>query len=105
MLHIQPYLLQIVLANLPDWVSHKTFIIFFIFIFSFETHLFHEQCSRKYSVFMSNTTNFKQRTTLTQLRQKLRNSKSITMVIAYNYPSAVHIDMVGIDICLGDSTT
>ncbi|RYR59403.1 hypothetical protein Ahy_A05g025287 [Arachis hypogaea] len=86
-------------------VSHKTFIIFFIFIFSFETYLFHEKCSRKHNVFKSNTTNFKQRTTLTQLCQKLRNSIPITMVIAYNYPSAVHIDMAGIDICLGDSTT
>ncbi|MED6195124.1 3-methyl-2-oxobutanoate hydroxymethyltransferase 1, mitochondrial, variant 2 [Stylosanthes scabra] len=45
-----------------------------------------------------------QRTTLTQLRQKYRNSKPITMVTAYDYPSAVHIDMAAIDICLvGDS--
>ncbi|KAL4373479.1 hypothetical protein HN51_007368 [Arachis hypogaea] len=45
-------------------------------------------------------------TTLTQLRQKHRNSKPITMVTAYDYPSAVHLDMAGIDICLvGDSAS
>lgn len=44
------------------------------------------------------------RVTLTQLRQKHRNSEPITMVTAYDYPSAVHIDMADIDICLvGDS--
>ncbi|XP_072069325.1 3-methyl-2-oxobutanoate hydroxymethyltransferase 1, mitochondrial-like isoform X2 [Arachis hypogaea] len=47
-----------------------------------------------------------QRTTLMQLRQKHRNSKPITMVTAYDYPSAVHLDMAGIDICLvGDSAS
>ncbi|RDX61393.1 3-methyl-2-oxobutanoate hydroxymethyltransferase 2, mitochondrial, partial [Mucuna pruriens] len=45
-----------------------------------------------------------QRVTLSHLRQKHRTSQPITMVTAYDYPSAVHLDMVGIDICLvGDS--
>ncbi|KAI4355139.1 hypothetical protein L6164_003939 [Bauhinia variegata] len=45
-----------------------------------------------------------QRVTLTHLRQKHRKGEPITMVTAYDYPSAVHLDMAGIDICLvGDS--
>ncbi|RAL49157.1 hypothetical protein DM860_017187 [Cuscuta australis] len=44
------------------------------------------------------------RTTLATLRQKHRKGEPITMVTAYDYPSAVHLDMAGIDICLvGDS--
>lgn len=47
-----------------------------------------------------------QRVTLSQLRQKHRNSQPITMVTAYDYPSAVHLDMAAIDICLvGDSAS
>ncbi|MED6222399.1 hypothetical protein PIB30_064055, partial [Stylosanthes scabra] len=38
-----------------------------------------------------------QRTTLTQLRQKHRNLKPITIVTTYNYPSTVYIDMAAID--------
>ncbi|XP_042500647.1 3-methyl-2-oxobutanoate hydroxymethyltransferase 1, mitochondrial-like [Macadamia integrifolia] len=46
------------------------------------------------------------RVTLTHLRQKHRRSEPITMVTAYDYPSAVHVDEVGIDICLvGDSAS
>ncbi|KAK2406960.1 3-methyl-2-oxobutanoate hydroxymethyltransferase 1, mitochondrial [Trifolium repens] len=46
------------------------------------------------------------RVTLSQLRQKHRNSIPITMVTAYDYPSAVHLDMAAIDICLvGDSAS
>ncbi|ESR58187.1 3-methyl-2-oxobutanoate hydroxymethyltransferase 2 [Citrus sinensis] len=45
-----------------------------------------------------------QRVTLTHLRQKHKNGEPITMVTAYDYPSAVHLDSAGIDICLvGDS--
>ncbi|PKA59052.1 3-methyl-2-oxobutanoate hydroxymethyltransferase [Apostasia shenzhenica] len=45
-----------------------------------------------------------QRVTVNQLRQKHRRRDPITMVTAYDYPSAVHIDLAGIDICLvGDS--
>lgn len=45
-----------------------------------------------------------QRVTLTHLRQKHRKGEPITMVTAYDYPSAVHLDSAGIDICLvGDS--
>lgn len=45
-----------------------------------------------------------QRVTLTHLRQKHKKGEPITMVTAYDYPSAVHIDSAGIDICLvGDS--
>ncbi|KAL8495098.1 hypothetical protein ACS0TY_019312 [Phlomoides rotata] len=45
-----------------------------------------------------------QRVTLTNLRQKHKKGEPITMVTAYDYPSAVHLDMAGIDICLvGDS--
>lgn len=45
-----------------------------------------------------------QRVTLTQLRQKHRKGEAITMVTAYDYPSAVHLDNAGIDIALvGDS--
>ncbi|KAJ1379617.1 Pyruvate/Phosphoenolpyruvate kinase-like domain superfamily [Sesbania bispinosa] len=47
-----------------------------------------------------------QRVTLNHLRQKHRKSQPITMVTAYDYPSAVHLDMAGIDICLvGDSAS
>ncbi|XP_043716956.1 3-methyl-2-oxobutanoate hydroxymethyltransferase 1, mitochondrial-like [Telopea speciosissima] len=46
------------------------------------------------------------RVTLTHLRQKHRKSEPITVVTAYDYPSAVHVDDVGIDICLvGDSAS
>lgn len=46
------------------------------------------------------------RVTLSQLRQKHKNSQPITMVTAYDYPSAVHLDMANIDICLvGDSAS
>ncbi|XP_019082879.1 PREDICTED: 3-methyl-2-oxobutanoate hydroxymethyltransferase 2, mitochondrial-like isoform X2 [Camelina sativa] len=45
-----------------------------------------------------------QRVTLTQLRQKHRKGEPITVVTAYDYPSAVHVDTAGIDVCLvGDS--
>ncbi|CAA7402712.1 unnamed protein product [Spirodela intermedia] len=45
-----------------------------------------------------------QRTTLTNLRQKYRRGEPITVVTAYDYPSAVHVDTAGMDICLvGDS--
>ncbi|XP_057417697.1 3-methyl-2-oxobutanoate hydroxymethyltransferase 2, mitochondrial-like [Lotus japonicus] len=48
--------------------------------------------------------NSNQRVTLSQLRQKHKKSEPISMVTAYDYPSAVHVDMAGIDICLvGDS--
>ncbi|KAL3814803.1 hypothetical protein ACJIZ3_016071 [Penstemon smallii] len=47
-----------------------------------------------------------QRVTLTQLRQKHKKGEPITMVTAYDYPSAVHLDTAGIDICLvGDSAS
>ncbi|CAA3033432.1 3-methyl-2-oxobutanoate hydroxymethyltransferase 1, mitochondrial-like [Olea europaea subsp. europaea] len=47
-----------------------------------------------------------QRVTLTNLRQKYKKNESITMVTAYDYPSAVHLDTAGIDICLvGDSAS
>ncbi|XP_027337380.1 3-methyl-2-oxobutanoate hydroxymethyltransferase 1, mitochondrial-like [Abrus precatorius] len=47
-----------------------------------------------------------QRVTLIQLRQNHRKSKPITMVTAYDYSSAVHVDEAGIDICLvGDSAS
>ncbi|KAL3750159.1 hypothetical protein ACJRO7_011180 [Eucalyptus globulus] len=44
------------------------------------------------------------RVTLTSLRQKHRRGEPITVVTAYDYPSAVHLDMAGVDVCLvGDS--
>uniref|UniRef100_A0A803NXC4 3-methyl-2-oxobutanoate hydroxymethyltransferase n=1 Tax=Cannabis sativa TaxID=3483 RepID=A0A803NXC4_CANSA len=44
------------------------------------------------------------RVTLTHLRQKHKKGEPITVVTAYDYPSAVHLDMAGIDISLvGDS--
>ncbi|KAK1364300.1 3-methyl-2-oxobutanoate hydroxymethyltransferase [Heracleum sosnowskyi] len=47
-----------------------------------------------------------QRVTLTQLRQKHRKGEPITMVTAYDYPSAVHLNNAGIDIALvGDSAS
>ncbi|KAK4709424.1 hypothetical protein R3W88_030349 [Solanum pinnatisectum] len=40
------------------------------------------------------------------LRQKYKKGEPITMVTGYDYPSGVHIDMAGIDICLvGDSAS
>ncbi|XVF73116.1 hypothetical protein PTKIN_Ptkin12aG0175900 [Pterospermum kingtungense] len=50
--------------------------------------------------------NTDQRVTLNQLRQKYRKGEPITVVTAYDYPSAVHLDTAGIDICLvGDSAS
>lgn len=50
--------------------------------------------------------NSNQRVTLTHLRQKHRNGEPVTMVTAYDYPSAVHLDNAGVDICLvGDSAS
>ncbi|KVH97256.1 Ketopantoate hydroxymethyltransferase [Cynara cardunculus var. scolymus] len=47
-----------------------------------------------------------QRVTLTSLRTKHRKGEAITMVTAYDYPSAVHLDTAGIDIALvGDSAS
>ncbi|KAI3884606.1 hypothetical protein MKX03_000604 [Papaver bracteatum] len=47
-----------------------------------------------------------QRVTLTNLKQKHKKGEPITMVTAYDYPSAVHLDEAGIDICLvGDSAS
>ncbi|KAK6918308.1 Ketopantoate hydroxymethyltransferase [Dillenia turbinata] len=47
-----------------------------------------------------------QRVTLANLRQKHKKGEPITVVTAYDYPSAVHIDMAGIDVCLvGDSAS
>ena len=47
-----------------------------------------------------------QRITLTHLRQKYRKGEPITLLTAYDYPSAVHIDIAGIDVCLvGDSAS
>ncbi|KAK4266909.1 hypothetical protein QN277_023768 [Acacia crassicarpa] len=46
------------------------------------------------------------RVTLTYLKQKHRKGEPITMVTAYDYPSAVHLDMAGVDVCLvGDSAS
>ncbi|EPS64105.1 hypothetical protein M569_10672, partial [Genlisea aurea] len=48
--------------------------------------------------------NSEQRVTLSHLRQKHKKSEPITVVTAYDYPSAVHLDTAGIDVCLvGDS--
>ncbi|KAL5571293.1 hypothetical protein UlMin_020890 [Ulmus minor] len=41
-----------------------------------------------------------QRVTLSNLRQKHKKGEPITVVTAYDYPSAVHLDMAGIDVCL-----
>ncbi|XVF33254.1 hypothetical protein REPUB_Repub17cG0153100 [Reevesia pubescens] len=47
-----------------------------------------------------------QRVTLSQLKQKYRKGEPITVVTAYDYPSAVHLDAAGIDVCLvGDSAS
>ncbi|KAH7282915.1 hypothetical protein KP509_35G053100 [Ceratopteris richardii] len=44
------------------------------------------------------------RVTLRHLASKYTKKKPITMLTAYDYPSAVHVDQAGIDICLvGDS--
>ncbi|CAN0884513.1 3-methyl-2-oxobutanoate hydroxymethyltransferase 2, mitochondrial [Linum grandiflorum] len=47
-----------------------------------------------------------QRVTLTNLRQKHKKGEPITVVTAYDYPAAVHVDAAGIDVCLvGDSAS
>jgi len=44
------------------------------------------------------------RVTVTTLGGKHRRGEPITVVTAYDYPSAVHVDSAGIDVCLvGDS--
>ena len=44
------------------------------------------------------------RINLKHLSEKYAKGEPITMVTAYDYPSAVHVDQAGIDICLvGDS--
>ncbi|CAD6233531.1 unnamed protein product [Miscanthus lutarioriparius] len=44
------------------------------------------------------------RVTVTTLRGKHRRGEPITVVTAYDYPSVVHVDSAGIDVCLvGDS--
>ncbi|RWW33967.1 hypothetical protein BHE74_00012996 [Ensete ventricosum] len=44
------------------------------------------------------------RVTLTHLRQKHRRGEPITVVTAYDYPSAAHVDSSGVDVLLvGDS--
>ncbi|CAJ2661191.1 unnamed protein product [Trifolium pratense] len=54
----------------------------------------------------SGPTSQNKRVTLSQLRQKYRNSVPITVVTAYDYPSAVHLDTASIDICVvGDSAS
>ncbi|KAF5206124.1 3-methyl-2-oxobutanoate hydroxymethyltransferase [Thalictrum thalictroides] len=46
------------------------------------------------------------RVTLTHLRNKHKKGEPITIVTAYDYPSAVHLDEAGIDVCLvGDSAS
>ncbi|CAI5514354.1 unnamed protein product, partial [Closterium sp. Naga37s-1] len=46
----------------------------------------------------------RKRVTLQQVGSKYRRGEPIVMVTAYDYPSAVHVDMTDIDICLvGDS--
>ncbi|PIA34271.1 hypothetical protein AQUCO_03800097v1 [Aquilegia coerulea] len=46
------------------------------------------------------------RVTLTNLRNKHKKGEPITVVTAYDYPSAVHLDEAGIDVCLvGDSAS
>ncbi|KAG8486345.1 hypothetical protein CXB51_019826 [Gossypium anomalum] len=46
------------------------------------------------------------RVTLNQLKQKYKKVEPIAVVTAYDYPSAVHLDITGIDICLiGDSAS
>ncbi|KAJ0962924.1 hypothetical protein J5N97_028046 [Dioscorea zingiberensis] len=48
--------------------------------------------------------NSNQRVTLNSLRKKHQTGVPITMVTAYDYPSAVQVDNAGIDVCLvGDS--
>ncbi|XP_059651098.1 3-methyl-2-oxobutanoate hydroxymethyltransferase 1, mitochondrial-like [Cornus florida] len=47
-----------------------------------------------------------QRVTLTNLRQKHRKGEPITVMTAYDYSSAVHLDTAGIDVCVvGDSAS
>lgn len=46
------------------------------------------------------------RVTLTNLRQKHRKGEPITVVTAYDYPSAVHLNEAGINVCIvGDSAS
>ncbi|KAJ4956225.1 hypothetical protein NE237_013008 [Protea cynaroides] len=81
------------------------------YVFSRAAYL--SSCSRRMSNVPENSVyggpksqNPDQRVTLNNLRKKYRSAEPITVVTAYDYPSAVHVDEVGIDICLvGDSAS
>ncbi|CAI9104898.1 OLC1v1003688C2 [Oldenlandia corymbosa var. corymbosa] len=46
------------------------------------------------------------RVSLAELRRKYKKGEKITMTTAYDYPSALHVDIAGFDICLvGDSAS
>lgn len=47
-----------------------------------------------------------EKVTLTRLKQKHRKQEPITVVSTHDYPSAVHVDVAGIDVChVGDSVS
>ncbi|PSC67800.1 ketopantoate hydroxymethyltransferase [Micractinium conductrix] len=58
----------------------------------------------EHTVYSGPTASSPRRVTLRTLREKYRRGQPISMVTAYDYPSAVHVDEAGIDMLLvGDS--
>ncbi|KAL4373475.1 hypothetical protein HN51_007364 [Arachis hypogaea] len=92
------------MSSLRFFTKHSSTSLFSSFLLKHIRSMSNIPENTVYSGPTSQTPN--QRTTLAQLRQKYKNLKPISMITAYDYPSAVHIDMTGIDICLvGDSAS